>query len=132
MPGFEHTCYDHHAFCSSGRIRVAASTLRTRRAGEARSLSIQRPLNSNPTDNRQFQAMILPMHVVIFEGAHWRSFAPFSLSRPVFMLPCGAGTLLDKQIRATRPSRVTLWVRPELEEYCRKHVLPTLPCPGDV
>ncbi|HSV14355.1 MAG TPA: putative sugar nucleotidyl transferase [Tepidisphaeraceae bacterium] len=72
------------------------------------------------------------MHVVIFEGSHWRTFAPFALSRPVFLLPCGAGTLLDKQIRATRPSRVTLWVRPELEDYCRRNVLPTLPCPGDV
>ncbi len=72
------------------------------------------------------------MHVVIFEGNHWRHFAPFSLSRPVFQLQCGMGTLLDKQLRATSPTRVTLWVRPGLEEYCRRFVLPSLPCPGDV
>ncbi len=72
------------------------------------------------------------MHVVIFEGSHWRTFVPFSLSRPVFLLPCGTSTLLEKQIRATKPTRVTLWVRPGLEEYCRRLVLPTLPCPGSV
>jgi UDP-N-acetylglucosamine diphosphorylase / glucose-1-phosphate thymidylyltransferase / UDP-N-acetylgalactosamine diphosphorylase / glucosamine-1-phosphate N-acetyltransferase / galactosamine-1-phosphate N-acetyltransferase len=72
------------------------------------------------------------MHVVIFEGSHWRTFAPFSLSRPVFSLPCGAGTLLEKQIRATQPTRVTLWVRPELEDYCRRNIIPHLPCPGEV
>jgi UDP-N-acetylglucosamine diphosphorylase/glucosamine-1-phosphate N-acetyltransferase len=72
------------------------------------------------------------MHVVIFEGSHWRTFAPFSLSRPVFGLACGMGTLLAKQIRATSPTRVTLWVRPALEDYCRRVVIPQLPCPGDV
>ncbi len=48
------------------------------------------------------------------------------------MLPCGTGTLLEKQIRATSPSRVTLWVRPGLEDFCRRVVLPTLPCPGKI
>jgi UDP-N-acetylglucosamine diphosphorylase/glucosamine-1-phosphate N-acetyltransferase len=42
------------------------------------------------------------------------------------------GTLLDKQIRAATPTRVTLWVRRGLEDYCRRFVLPGLPCPGDV
>src|SRR5438105_1895876 len=88
--------------------------------------------DNGPLTTDKSELSYLPMHVVIFEGAHWRSFAPFALSRPVFMLPCGTGTLLDKQIRATRPTRVTLWVRPELEDYCRRNVLPTLPCPGDV
>ena len=76
---------------------------------------------------------IIPaMHVVIFEGSQWRTFAPFSLSRPVFLLACGAGTLLEKQIRATAPSRVTLWVRPQLEEFCKRVILPTLSCPASV
>ncbi len=69
------------------------------------------------------------MHVVIFEGNHWSSFAPFALARPVFTLACGITTLLDKQLRATRPSRLTLWVRPSMADYCRRHVLPTLNCP---
>jgi UDP-N-acetylglucosamine diphosphorylase / glucose-1-phosphate thymidylyltransferase / UDP-N-acetylgalactosamine diphosphorylase / glucosamine-1-phosphate N-acetyltransferase / galactosamine-1-phosphate N-acetyltransferase len=72
------------------------------------------------------------MHVVIFEGNQWRTFAPFSLTRPVFMLPCGVGTLLDKQLRAFSPSRVTLWVRPEMVDFCKRFVLPNLPCPGDI
>jgi UDP-N-acetylglucosamine diphosphorylase/glucosamine-1-phosphate N-acetyltransferase len=72
------------------------------------------------------------MHVVVFEGIHWRTFAPFSLSRPVFMLPCGAGTLLDKQLRATKPTRLTLWVRPGLEDYCRRLIVPKMPCPTEV
>jgi hypothetical protein len=55
------------------------------------------------------------MHVVIFEGQNWPSFAPVSLSRPVFMLRCGLGTLLDQSIRTLAPSRLTLWVRPEPE-----------------
>jgi UDP-N-acetylglucosamine diphosphorylase/glucosamine-1-phosphate N-acetyltransferase len=72
------------------------------------------------------------MHVVIFEGNQWRQFAPLTLSRPSFSMSCGMGTLLEKQIRATHPTRVTLWVRPGLEAYCRQYVLPTLPCPAEV
>jgi UDP-N-acetylglucosamine diphosphorylase / glucose-1-phosphate thymidylyltransferase / UDP-N-acetylgalactosamine diphosphorylase / glucosamine-1-phosphate N-acetyltransferase / galactosamine-1-phosphate N-acetyltransferase len=72
------------------------------------------------------------MHVVIFEGNHWRQFAPLSLSRPAFQLCCGVGTLLAKQIRATQPTKLTLWVRPGLEAYCRQFILPHLPCPADV
>ena len=72
------------------------------------------------------------MHVVIFEGNQWRQFAPLSLSRPTFQLCCGAGTLLQKQIRATQPTRLTLWVRPGFEAYCRQYVLPQLPCPADI
>jgi UDP-N-acetylglucosamine diphosphorylase/glucosamine-1-phosphate N-acetyltransferase len=72
------------------------------------------------------------MQVVIFEGNQWRQFAPLSLSRPAFQLCCGVGTLLDKQIRATQPTKLTLWVRPGLETYCRQFILPHLPCPADV
>lgn len=72
------------------------------------------------------------MHVVIFEGSRWDAFVPLSLSRPTFMLPCGMGTLLDKQLELLHPTRLTLWVRPEFAEYCRKTVLPTLKIPAAV
>src|SRR3954466_1587827 len=66
------------------------------------------------------------MHVVIFEGSRWPAFAPLSLSRPVFTLVSGMHTLLAKQVRHLKPSRVTLWVRPELEEHCRTRLVPEL------
>src|SRR5258706_2633871 len=72
------------------------------------------------------------MHLVIFEGMHWRTFAPLSLGRPVFMLATGMATLLEKQIRHTNPSRVTLWVRPELAEVCRRRIVPKLSVPAAV
>src|SRR5215212_215882 len=72
------------------------------------------------------------MHVVIFEGARWHTFAPLSLSRPVFMLKTGMGTLLDKQIRHLRPTRLSLWVRPEQESFVRERVVPKLPIPTTV
>jgi UDP-N-acetylglucosamine diphosphorylase/glucosamine-1-phosphate N-acetyltransferase len=72
------------------------------------------------------------MHVVIFEGYRWTRFAPLALSRPTFMLPCGMGTLLDKQIELLHPTRLSLWVRPEMEAYCRKYVLPTLKIPATI
>ena len=72
------------------------------------------------------------MHVVIFEGSHWPDFAPFTLTRPVFQLFSGTATLLQKQVRATKPTRVTLWVREEMAEYTRAKVLPTLGVPGNV
>jgi UDP-N-acetylglucosamine diphosphorylase/glucosamine-1-phosphate N-acetyltransferase len=72
------------------------------------------------------------MHVVIFEGNRWPSFAPLSLSRPVFMLRCGLSTLLDQQIRRLAPTRLTLWVRPTLADYCRRHVIPNLNVPTAV
>src|ERR1700710_473311 len=64
------------------------------------------------------------MHLVIFEDSDWHTFAPFSLSRPVFSLASGMSTLLRKQIRHLRPNRLTLWVRPEFEAYCRQRVAP--------
>ena len=72
------------------------------------------------------------MHVVIFEGARWHTFAPLSLSRPVFMLKTGMGTLLDKQIRHLRPQRLSLWVRPEQEAFVRQRVVPKLSIPTTV
>jgi UDP-N-acetylglucosamine diphosphorylase/glucosamine-1-phosphate N-acetyltransferase len=44
------------------------------------------------------------------------------LSRPVFCLASGTSTLLEKQVRHLRPSRLTLWVRPGLADYCRRHL----------
>ncbi|HEX2972839.1 MAG TPA: putative sugar nucleotidyl transferase [Tepidisphaeraceae bacterium] len=72
------------------------------------------------------------MHVVIFEGIHWKTFAPLSLSRPVFMLATGMATLLEKQVRHTNPTRLTLWVRPELVDFCRERVIPKLKVPTQV
>jgi UDP-N-acetylglucosamine diphosphorylase/glucosamine-1-phosphate N-acetyltransferase len=72
------------------------------------------------------------MHVVIFEGSRWDSFAPLTISRPGFMLWCGATTLLEKQIRYLNPDRLTLWVRPEFETFCREQVIPRLKVPTKV
>jgi len=72
------------------------------------------------------------MHVVIFEGSRWSNFAPLSLTQPVFMLECGLDSLLHKQIRALKPSRLSLWVRPGLIEYCRRFVVPTTGIPTTV
>jgi UDP-N-acetylglucosamine diphosphorylase / glucose-1-phosphate thymidylyltransferase / UDP-N-acetylgalactosamine diphosphorylase / glucosamine-1-phosphate N-acetyltransferase / galactosamine-1-phosphate N-acetyltransferase len=72
------------------------------------------------------------MHLVVFEGSRWGSMAPLSINRPVFTLLSGASTLLEKQIQHVGPMRVTLWVRPEMADYCRKHVLPTISIPASV
>lgn len=76
---------------------------------------------------------IIPhMHVVIFEGSQWSAFTPLSLSRPVFALATGASSLLEKQLRHLRPDRVTLWVRPEMEPFCRSRILPRLKIPAEI
>lgn len=72
------------------------------------------------------------MHVVVFEGMRWTTFAPLSFSRPIFSLISGCGTLLDRQLRGLTPTRLTLWVRPEMVNYCRRHVLPKLPVPAQI
>jgi UDP-N-acetylglucosamine diphosphorylase/glucosamine-1-phosphate N-acetyltransferase len=72
------------------------------------------------------------MHVVVFEGSLWHRFAPLSLTRPVFDLLSGQATLLTKQIRHLKPSKLTLWVRPELEQRCRDLIVPTTGVPTDV
>ena len=73
-----------------------------------------------------------PMHVVIFEGGYWDIFAPLTINRPAFTLLCGASTLVEKHIRWLRPSRLSLWVRPQLIEYCNQFVLPKLKVPTTV
>lgn len=72
------------------------------------------------------------MHVVLFEGSHWGDFAPLTLTRPIFLLRSGAHTLLEKQIRATQPQRMTFWVRPEMADFVRQRVVPTLGIPATV
>jgi len=72
------------------------------------------------------------MHVVIFEGSRWGAFAPLSLSRPVFTLTTGASSLLEKQLRHLRPERLTLWVRPQMEAFCRERVAPQIDCPIEI
>src|SRR5687768_538470 len=72
------------------------------------------------------------MHVVIFEGSRWHFFLPISLGRPVFTLRTGMSTLLDKQVRHLRPTRLTLWVRPEMEAYCRTRIVPEMKVPTEV
>lgn len=72
------------------------------------------------------------MHLVIFEGPQWVAFAPLALSRPVFALATGTGSLLERQIRQLKPTRLTLWVRPEMEALCRERIIPTLDIPAKV
>jgi len=72
------------------------------------------------------------MHLVVFEGSKWASFAPLSLSRPVFALQSGLSTLLEKQIRYIKPTRLTIWVRPALVEHCKTHILPSLSIPAAI
>lgn len=72
------------------------------------------------------------MHIVIFEGSRWKTFAPVALCRPVFMLASGTSTLLAKQLRQLNPTRLSLWVRPELAESCRQRIVPKLSVPTTV
>lgn len=72
------------------------------------------------------------MHVVIFEGSRWDAFAPLSLSRPVFALATGASSLLEKQVRHLKPDRLTIWVRPEMADFCRDRILPHLKTPTQI
>src|SRR5688572_16136127 len=72
------------------------------------------------------------MHVVIFEGSQWATFAPLCLNRPTFMLSTGMSTLLDKQIRYLGATRVSFWVRPELVDFCKVRVIPQLKIPATV
>ncbi len=48
------------------------------------------------------------------------------------MLGTGTSTLLEKQIRALAPSRLTLWVRPEMADYARRRIVPRLGIPAAV
>ena len=62
------------------------------------------------------------MHLVVFEDANWIDFAPISITHPVFAARVGLYSLLERQIRAFSPSKLTLWVQPELVEYCKKYL----------
>ena len=72
------------------------------------------------------------MHLVIFEGSRWIDFLPLTLTRPTFCIRSGATTLLEKQVRAVRPDRLSLWVRPQMIAYVKQHVLPTLTVPTTI
>src|SRR3954467_7048024 len=72
------------------------------------------------------------MHVVIFEGQQWTTFAPLCLNRPVFMLSTGMSTLLDKQIRYLGATRLTFWARPEMVDFCKTRVVPHLKIPPKI
>lgn len=72
------------------------------------------------------------MHVVVFEGSGWGALAPLSLSRPVFALGGGATSLLEKQLRELKPDRLTLWVRPAMEAFCRERIVPHLAVPTQI
>src|SRR5579862_892955 len=72
------------------------------------------------------------MRLVVFEDSRWDLFAPFSLSRPVFALASGATTLLRKIVRYIQPDRLTLWVRPELANFCRQRIMPEIGVPAQV
>jgi UDP-N-acetylglucosamine diphosphorylase / glucose-1-phosphate thymidylyltransferase / UDP-N-acetylgalactosamine diphosphorylase / glucosamine-1-phosphate N-acetyltransferase / galactosamine-1-phosphate N-acetyltransferase len=72
------------------------------------------------------------MHLVVFEASKWASMAPLSLNRPVFTLLSGTSSLLEKQIQHVQPLRVTLWVRPQMVEFCKKHVVPSLSIPVSI
>lgn len=63
------------------------------------------------------------MHLVVYEDSLWARMAPLSLSRPVFMLTLGNRTLLERSIARLKPSRLTLWVRPEMEKLCQQQAL---------
>jgi UDP-N-acetylglucosamine diphosphorylase / glucose-1-phosphate thymidylyltransferase / UDP-N-acetylgalactosamine diphosphorylase / glucosamine-1-phosphate N-acetyltransferase / galactosamine-1-phosphate N-acetyltransferase len=72
------------------------------------------------------------MHLVVFEGSRWTTLAPLSISRPVFCLLSGTSSLLEKQIQHIQPTRITFWVRPEMVDYCRRHVVPGMPVPSAI
>jgi UDP-N-acetylglucosamine diphosphorylase / glucose-1-phosphate thymidylyltransferase / UDP-N-acetylgalactosamine diphosphorylase / glucosamine-1-phosphate N-acetyltransferase / galactosamine-1-phosphate N-acetyltransferase len=76
--------------------------------------------------------MMGTMRLVIFEDSTWVNFAPLSLTRPVFTLTAGLSSLLQKQLAAFRPTHLTLWVRPGLEEYCRKNLAARVSIPMQV
>jgi len=72
------------------------------------------------------------MHLVVFEASKWDTFAPLTLSRPAFALMCGAGTLLEKQVRYIKPDRLTLWTRPQLVDFCTKNIVNKLRVPTKI
>ncbi len=59
------------------------------------------------------------MRVCLFEH-HAETLEPIALTRPVFDLRCGLGTLGDKQRRAFRATAWSAWVRPVLADLVRR------------
>lgn len=72
------------------------------------------------------------MHIVLFEDDRWKRLAPLTLSRPVFTLATGMSNLLEKQLRHLQPTRLTLWTRPELADYCQDLLVPNLQIPTQI
>lgn len=79
-----------------------------------------------------FFGIIFIMHLVVFEGSYWKNFAPLALSRPVFSLVSGRSTLLEKHLRHVQPTRLSLWVRPEMQQHVRQRIIPNLSIPATV
>ncbi len=59
------------------------------------------------------------MRVCLFEH-HAETLEPIALTRPVFDLRCGLGTLGDKQRRAFRAVEWSAWVRPMIVDLVRR------------
>ncbi|HYT92868.1 MAG TPA: putative sugar nucleotidyl transferase [Gemmataceae bacterium] len=59
------------------------------------------------------------MRICIFEDRRVDALEPLSLTRPAFDLLCGAGSLLQRHVRAFAADEVGVLVRPELAELCR-------------
>jgi UDP-N-acetylglucosamine diphosphorylase/glucosamine-1-phosphate N-acetyltransferase len=59
------------------------------------------------------------MHICVFEDAAVERLEPLTLTRPAFDLWCGAGTLLQRQMRAFLTTAVGAVVRPEVKPLCR-------------
>ena len=59
------------------------------------------------------------MIVCIFEDHTVAWLEPLTLTRPAFDLRCGAGTLLERQLRAIGVDDALAWVRPELAPLCQ-------------
>ena len=54
------------------------------------------------------------MRLCTFEDARVAGLEPLAAARPAFDLRCGLTTLLEKQLRAVRPTAVGAFVRPHL------------------
>lgn len=59
-------------------------------------------------------------HLVIFDPPDWPLLAPLAFTRPACALRCGGSTLIENQVKAHRPRRLTLWVRPGVEAVARR------------
>lgn len=59
------------------------------------------------------------MHLYVFEDSRTTSLEPLALTRPVFDLRCGAGTLLEYHLRYFTPIQTTVLVRDSIAGLCR-------------